>query len=266
VDQTTIVGIMMAKRDEQIDWLRRALNVQIATPTLNPVDDESLEEEEEAPLTEAQLRALLVEAIKDVVAQSAPLSQEAKVRLLTKAKEARDLLNGTDLVAVETSVDGLHELLAQLQREARDKELEEVDRAQVVYSALIARWDGAREDARNGLATLRDMILSDEDMIDSPIFDQVMEAADRLGDTLPDFGDDVDDVLEELDDEEDAEKRKELREKALKFLQSAMDTLNAADMLKAVQRFADEEYGQVALFHPLESALKDMRARLNASK
>jgi hypothetical protein len=227
-------------------------------------ESEPQQTEDEAPLTEAELRAILLEAIKDVATQAALLSPEAKLKILEKAKEGQALLKGSDLNAAQVSLSELQDLLYELQQAAREEELERVNRAQIVYSALRKRWDGARETARSGLASLRDTIMADDDMVESDDFDQVMDIANSLEDVLPDFGDDVDDILNELDDEDDEGRRKQLHGEALAKLNQAIAKLEGADTLRKLQDWADEAYGSMELFRPLDAALKDMRKRLEA--
>lgn len=233
----------------QREWVERVLQVELPEPGTG---------------ADPELRKQLEGRIRDIINQLNNVAPADKAVLIEQAKQALAILRGVDLLAAEIAVEALEDGYLTAVRAARNTEAKAMTRDAVTYRKLRNAWQSAQTKALAELEGLADAVVNDpeEDEDDEDILDDVAAAANRIGDIMPRFGSDLETILSEAELEPDDAHRNELRESAAAKIDEYLSELQGADVLAALQAFADEEYGSFAPMRTLRDTLGALASQL----
>jgi hypothetical protein len=246
---------MSGSGDEaQRAWVGRVLGVELSAPG-TAGDAES---------GDAELRTQLEGRIRDIINQLNNVAPDDKAALIEHARESNTLTKGPDLLAAEIAVEALEDGYLTAVRAARNTEAKAMTRDVVTYRQLRNDWQAAQAKALAELEGLADAVVNDpeEDEDDEDILDDVAAAANRIGDIVPHFGSELETILTDAELEPDDARRNELREEASAKIDAYLGELQDADVLTALQAFADEEYGSFAPMRTLRDTLGALASQL----
>lgn len=231
------------------EWVERVLGVELP---------------EEGTGGDPNLRQQLAERIRDIINQLNNVAPEDKATLIGQARQANELVKGPDLLAAEIAVEALEDGYLTAVRTARNAEAKAMTRDAVTYRKLRNAWQAAQAKALTELEGLAGAVVNDEeeDEDDEEILDDVAAAANRIGDVMPRFGTELETLLGEAELEPDDAQRDELRKKAAAKIDEYLGELGEANVLAALQAFADEEYGSYAPLRTLRDTLGALASQL----
>jgi hypothetical protein len=239
--------------DNKAAWIKLVLGVEISGQ--GGQDGEELDDD--------TVRKQLITQLADAISLSAGLPQDVIQTIRTMVAAARDAIKGPDLDAALTLVEQLEDFREEAVQKQR---LEEAQKSAglVQYRKLWFEWKNAQSMARQDLVTLAQSVLADEEMQDSPLWEDVADAAEELEDLMPPFDPTLEATLHELEDVEDKATAERLREEALQQLGKCDELLAHADTLERIQKFADSTYGGFESFRMLRKTLEGLRQKLAA--
>jgi DNA-directed RNA polymerase subunit F len=202
--------------------------------------------------------------IRDIINQLNNVAPEDRATLVGQAKQAHALVQGVDLLAAEIAVEELEDDYLTAVRAARNAEAKAMTRDAVTYRKLRNAWQAAQAQALTELEGLADAVVNDpeENEDDADILDDVVAAANRIGDVLPRFGTELETILADAELEPDDARRNKLRAAAAAKADEYIGELQGADVLAALQAFADEEYGSYAPLRTLRDTLGALVSQL----
>jgi DNA-directed RNA polymerase subunit F len=240
-------------------WIARVLGVELAE-----VEQSEVEQAEAGTDVDPELRKQLDGRIRDIINQLNNVASEDRATLIGQAKQAHALVQGVDLLAAEIAVETLEDGYVTAVRAARNAEAKAMTRDAVTYRKLRNDWQTAQAQALTELEGLADAVVNDpeEDEDDEEILDDVDAAANRIGDVLPRFGTELEKILTDAELEPDDARRNELRTAAAAKIDEYINELQRADVLAALQAFADEEYGSYAPLRTLRDTLGALASQL----
>lgn len=231
------------------EWIERVLGLELPEPGEGG---------------DPKLRQQLEGRIRDIINQLNNVAPEDKATLIEQAKQALVLARGVDLLAAEIAVEALEDGYLTAVRTARNADAKAMTRDAVTYRKLRNDWQAAQAKALTELEGLADAVVNDpeEDEDDEDILDDVVAAANRIGDVLPRFGTELETILTDAELEPDDARRSELRTAAAAKIDEYIGELQGADVLAALQAFADEEYGSYAPLRTLRDTLGALASQL----
>jgi DNA-directed RNA polymerase subunit F len=230
-------------------WVERVLQVELPEPGTG---------------ADPELRKQLEGRIRDIINQLNNVAPADKAVLIEQAKQALAVTRGVDLLAAEIAVETLEDGYLTAVRAARNTEAKAMTRDAVTYRKLRNAWQAAQAKALADLEGLADAVVNDpeEDEDDEDILEDVTAAANRIGDILPRFGNDLETILTDAELEPDDAHRNELRAAAAAKIDAYLTELQGADVLTALQAFSDEEYGSFAPLRTLRDTLGALSSQL----
>jgi hypothetical protein len=225
--------------------------------------EQEQDEAEGEELSDDAVRKQLVTQLADAISLSAGLPKDVIEAIRAMVAEARDAIKGADLDEALILVERLEDFREEAVQRMR---LEEAQKSAglVQYRKLWFEWKNAQLVARGDLSKLASAVLADEDMKDSPLWEQVEDAAGELEELMPPFDPKLEVTLQELEEATDKQAAEQLRAEALKELGKCDDLLARADVLERMQKFADATYGGFESFRTLRTTLDGLRQKLSA--
>ena len=242
--------------NNKAEWIKRVLGVEI----VGQADQNETEGEE---LDDDTVRKQLITQLADAISLSSGLPKGVIETIRAMVAEAREAIKGADLDLALTLVERLEDYREEAVQKQR---LEEAEKSQglVQYRKLWFEWKNAQSLARQGLVTLAQSVLADEEMQDSPLWEQVEDAAEELEELMPPFDASLEMTLQDLESAKDKQTAERLRGEALQQLGKCDDLLAKADTLERIQKFADATYGGFESFRTLRTTLDGLRQKLAA--
>lgn len=235
------------------EWVARVLGIELPLAGA-AVSNGSLPQELALPSRE-ELEA----RVKDVLTQAALLSDPYRADLIGRARTVAGLLHGDDMQFCLEEVDALEDAYARAAGSARAEEAIQSVKGKVAYRKLQLEWRNAQDRANAGLDRFIAAVLADPEVQQDDVFDQVEDAAATASALIPRFGGELSDVLDRLDSTYDASERDALTREANQILDDYAKALAESEALQALQEFSNQEYGGIAFYGELESALGELR-------
>lgn len=242
--------------DPKSAWVKSFLGIDVGSHGSETEPGEAGDDE--------ALRQQLRERIDGILAMLVNVAPEDQKTLRAAIKSARDLTAEPDLLAAEIAVEQLEDAHATAVRDARNADARLMSRDAVTYRKLRNAWQSAQTKALAELERLADTIVNEppEEGDDEDTVAAVEAAAARVGSILPRFGNELEAILGDAELEPDAEARNALRLQAAAKIDDYLKELDTADVLAAVQSFADEEYGGFTPLPTLRGTLEVLAAQL----